>query len=229
MPLRVNLRKVLAQHVGDLQQELAPAVRKGSLTVNKVRHGSCAGSRVGAVLPPEQKLDRVPSGADVGLAAAAVVKSKDGAPERWILRRVADDPAAHGTFDGIDVRLVHGPRVNKRLHAATLGINGAVSKAERLGAPIGLASGGPGLPGTRKGSVTRFSAKRLHRRAHRLRCSEGGVVRALRVTNVAAHRLGGDRGPVRGGRGAQQGACHQCWNQEDHARRLGAMDCRIAA
>jgi ADP-ribosylglycohydrolase len=74
-----------------------------------------------------------------------------------------------------------------------------------------------------------LAARQLARRAHRLRCSKGRVVGALRVTNVTAYCVGSDCGPVRGGRGAQQGACHQCWNQEDHARRLGAMDCRIAA
>ena len=127
----------LDQHPGHHREVLATAALvRGGAAVDEVgeRAGAGAGGRL--VLAPQQELDGVVAGGDVGLAAVEVGGGQHGGVDGGEADGVVDDAGGGVAVDVVDVGLVHGPGVDAGLALVRRIVDGATVEPPRLGGAV---------------------------------------------------------------------------------------------
>ena len=120
-----------------------------------VGDGPGAGAVVAQVLAPQQELDGVPAGGDVGLAALLVAATIAVGGDLGEAGGVVDDAGVRVALDVVDVGLVHRPGVDLALGPVVGVVDRAVVEAEGLGRAVVVAGGQPLLLGGLEGGVGR--------------------------------------------------------------------------
>ena len=190
------------QQIGRDGEVLAAPIGVGGVDV--VGHGTGAGAVLAEVLTPQEELDRVPAGGDVGLAARLVERRQQLGIDRGVGGRVVDDARLGIALDVVDVGLVHRPGVDEALGPVLLVVDRSTVEAERLGEPVVVAGVEPGLLGRLERGVAGSGHEGVDRLVHRRRRCQAGGVRGVDAVGVGVDGCF-EVGPVVSTTGAEHG------------------------
>ena len=161
--------------------------------------GTGAGAVVAEVLAPEEELDGVPAGGDVGLAALLVGGHEHLGGDLGHARGVVDDAGLGVALDVVDVGLVERPGVDLALGPVIGVVDRAIVEAEGLGGAV-QPRGRRARPAWRPRGSRRSGRRRTRRCAA---CSASAAVDDVGVGGEDEVGVGGGRGlgrPRRRGR-----------------------------
>ena len=145
----------------------------------------------GQVLAPEEELDGVPAGGDVGLAALLVERREQLGVDRRVGVGVVDDAGRRVALDVVDVGLVERPGVDQTFGSVSLVVDRTAVEAERLGQAVVVACRQPRLLGGLQRLVRRVGEERIDRGIEFGRRLERCLVRRVHSGGVVVdHRLG---------------------------------------